>query len=677
VTRICIVGHICVDATPALGGPAHLDAGRLVEIGPLTLTLGGCVANTARTLSALGTPARIHASVGDDDLGRVAQGLVDRIPGATGRLEVRPGRTTSYSVVIEQPGEDRVFWHHVGANAEFTGADLALEGVDLVHIGYPSLLPALLADDAAPLAELLERARRHGATTSVDLAVVDPRTAVGALDWDRILDRVAPLIDVITPSADDLTSALHRDAVDDDAALAALAEDLIRRGAGIAAVSGGSLGVHLATAPVARLREGGRVLAPLAERWAAVSVFRPAAPIARPLTTNGAGDASTAGVLHALIHGADPAEALDIAARAAAAVLTGGGAQDPGGRDAASPGIENPGTGAPTQQADGRAPIVLPGNRPAARFYRGGARIAAFRGEGQAEPHTPEDWIGSVTCVRGEDGVGRTRLPDGRLLVDALAADPVTWLGPEHVARWGADPKLLVKLLDAGQRLPVHAHPDGAFAGAHVGTSHGKAEAWHILTPGVVHLGLREDLSLPRLEALVAAQDPDALLALLHEVPVRPGDRVFVPPGTLHAIGEGVLLAEVQEPEDLSILVEWRDFALDGLRDGHLGLGFDLALRAVDREALSAADLGRLIRRRDDPAGLPADADPFFRLEERIVDGRDELAQGFAVVIVTDGAVQVGGASWPRGTTALVPHAAGAVIAHGRGTLLVCRPPLP
>jgi mannose-6-phosphate isomerase len=279
--------------------------------------------------------------------------------------------------------------------------------------------------------------------------------------------------------------------------------------------------------------------------------------------------------------------------------------------------------------------------------------------------------------VRGEDGVGRTRLPDGRLLVDALVADPARWLGAEHVARWGADPKLLVKLLDAGQRLPVHAHPDRAFADAHVGTPHGKAEAWHILTPGVVHLGLRQDLSLPRLEALVAAQDPDALLALLHEVPVRPGDRVFVPPGTLHAIGEGVLLAEVQEPEDLSILLEWRDFALDGLRDGHLGLGFDLALQAVDRRALDADDLDRLIRRRDDPAGLPADADPFFRLEERIVDGRDELAQGFAVVIVTDGAVQVGGASWPRGTTALVPHAAGAVIAHGRGTLLVCRPPLP
>ncbi|MBW1637540.1 hypothetical protein G3H63_00375 [Microbacterium resistens] len=668
MTGIRIVGHICVDATPSLDGPAHLDAGRLVEIGPLRLALGGCVANTASALSALGTPAQVHGYVGDDVLGRIAGELIDRIPGVSGRLDVQQGLTTSYSVVLEQPGEDRVFWHHVGANAQFSGADIDLDSTDLVHIGYPSLLPALLVDDAAPLVALLERARSIGATTSVDLAVVDPRTAAGALDWDRILDRIAPLIDVITPSADDLTSALGREPIADADALAALAEDLVRRGTAVAAVSGGPLGVHLAAAPAARLRAGGRILTALADEWASASAFRPATQIARPRTTNGAGDASTAGVLHALLTRATPVAALEIAARAAAAVLTGAsdlGAQDRG-REKAS-----------IVKTDGSAPIVLAGNRPAARFYRGGSQIASFRREDQADPHTPEDWIASVTSVRGEDGVGPTRLPHGRLLADAIAADPRAWLGPSHVARWGSDPKLLVKLLDAGQRLPVHAHPDGAFARAHLGTAHGKAEAWHILSPGVVHLGLRERIPLPRLQALVAAQEAESLLALLHEVPVQEGDRVFVPPGTLHAIGAGVLLAEVQEPEDLSILLEWRDFALDGIRDGHLGLGFEVALQAVDRDAMRPEELDRLIRRAADPIGLPAAADPFFRLEQRIVDGGDELSQGFAVVIVTDGEVDVAGTPWPRGTSAVVPYGAGPVAVQGRGTLLVCRPPRP
>ena len=46
-------------------------------------------------------------------------------------------------------------------------------------------------------------------------------------------------------------------------------------------------------------------------------------------------------------------------------------------------------------------PILLPANQPPARFYQGGARIAEFRGSHDAEPNTPEDWVGSTTSVRG------------------------------------------------------------------------------------------------------------------------------------------------------------------------------------------------------------------------------------------------------------------------------------
>jgi mannose-6-phosphate isomerase len=81
-----------------------------------------------------------------------------------------------------------------------------------------------------------------------------------------------------------------------------------------------------------------------------------------------------------------------------------------------------------------------------------------------------------------------TRLDDGRLLSDAITNEPLTWLGEDHVARYGDDVMLLVKLLDAGQRLPVHAHPDGDFAASHVAAAHGKAEAWYILSPGTVYL---------------------------------------------------------------------------------------------------------------------------------------------------------------------------------------------
>jgi mannose-6-phosphate isomerase len=312
--------------------------------------------------------------------------------------------------------------------------------------------------------------------------------------------------------------------------------------------------------------------------------------------------------------------------------------------------------------------VKLPSNRPPERFYRGGARITTFRGEAPAAEYEPEDWIGSTTTIFGEPLLGLTRLPDGRLLRDAVEADPVYWLGAAHVARWGSDLRLLVKLLDAGQRLPVHAHPDDDFAAQHLGHAHGKAEAWYILEGGTVHIGLTRDVAADELAALVASQDVAALLALLHPLEVAPGDVVWVPPGELHAIGAGVLLLELQQPEDLSILLEWHGFQIDGIRAGHLGLGFDIALRAVNRSARTAPARS---------SALPADADPYFRLERLRIDDAVRVAAGFAILVVTHGDLEVGDVPAPRGSTLLLPAADGPVTVRGTGELLIARPPAP
>ena len=326
-------------------------------------------------------------------------------------------------------------------------------------------------------------------------------------------------------------------------------------------------------------------------------------------------------------------------------------------------------------------PILLPANQPPQRFYRGGARIAAFRHAEQAEPRTPEDWVASVTEVRGRGPLGLTTLPSGELLRDAVRRDPQAWLGEEHVHRFGADTKLLVKLLDAGQRLPVHAHPDTAFASSHVGTAHGKAEAWYILEPGEVYLGLTRDVAHDELLALVERQDVDTLLDTLHRIPVLPNQTVFVPPGVLHAIGAGILLAEVQEPEDLSILLEWRDFDLDGQADGHLGLGFDTALQAVEIVGRTAAEVQALIGGRDGNGEtlVPA-ADQYFGIQRLQVRGSVRCGRGFAVLIVIDGNVAIATETGPAldaptGSTVLAPHAAGDLQLSGTGRVIVARPP--
>jgi len=170
------------------------------------------------------------------------------------------------------------------------------------------------------------------------------------------------------------------------------------------------------------------------------------------------------------------------------------------------------------------APIVLEPNQPPDRFYHGGSRIASFRRLPHSRPRTPEDWLASTTALFGHTHTGLTTI-GGITLKERIDTDPLAWLGPDHVAAFGTDTRLLVKLLEAGQRLPVHVHPDHRFAAEHLGLPYGKAEAWYIVDPGEVFLGFKDDISTTQLELLVAQQRTEELLDLLHRREVSPGDR--------------------------------------------------------------------------------------------------------------------------------------------------------
>lgn len=340
------------------------------------------------------------------------------------------------------------------------------------------------------------------------------------------------------------------------------------------------------------------------------------------------------------------------------------------------------------------APIVLAPNQPA-HFYRGGAGIARFRGTPQPSEYSPEDWIGSTTSIFSRPGVGLTHLAGGETLRDAIAAAPVDYLGPEHVARYGADPALLVKILDTDQRLVVHFHPDRAFAARHLGSRYGKTEAWIILEtrpardePACVYLGFRDDADPAVIRRWVNDQDTAAILSSLNQVTVAPGDTWLVPAGVPHAVGAGITLAELQEPTDFSILLEWAGFRIDGPRDGHLGLGFDVALTALDYSGWDSRRLEGLHAPRPEAAErpgvtrlLPQRADPFFLAE--LVAGTVPVTfdDDYAIIVVTAGrgrlSYATGSLPVERGATLLVPYAAGPTTLDGDLRALRCRPPRP
>lgn len=325
---------------------------------------------------------------------------------------------------------------------------------------------------------------------------------------------------------------------------------------------------------------------------------------------------------------------------------------------------------------------VLAANQPADRFYRGGARIAAFRGHESAGDRIPEDWLASTVSVYAEREVGLTVLDDGMLLRDAIERHPVPWLGEAHVDAFGPDACLLVKLLDAGERLPVHSHPSDEFAAAELGLAHGKAEAWLVLEGGLVHVGFRRAVGESELRRWVEEQDADALLGAMHHLELTPGDTLFVPAGVPHAIGAGLFVVELQEPADVSVLLEWTGFDIDGRTTGQLGLGLDRSLRSVDRSGWAAKDVAGLRGRREGRDVLPAGSHRFFRAEWREVRGFAVLPAGFAVVVVVAGSGVMrssDGLSTPvtAGATLLVPFESGDLRVDGDVQLIVCRPPFP
>ncbi|UKZ46020.1 hypothetical protein TrVGV298_000217 [Trichoderma virens] len=309
--------------------------------------------------------------------------------------------------------------------------------------------------------------------------------------------------------------------------------------------------------------------------------------------------------------------------------------------------------------------------------------IGAFRQTNTpVASYEPEDWVASTTCCRGQGNIGLTRLPNGTLLVDAVNSEPEKWLGPDHVAKYGPDTKLLVKLLDPGQRLPVHAHPHVDWASRHLQRKHGKAEAWYILMPGSVWLGLIEDIDPKELLQIVQEKRGVELLDRMHKIDVEPHQTVYVPPGVLHAINYSVLLVEVQEPEDMSILCEWDGYKIDGSKDGHLGLGFETALTAVETRGRTREEVMALVTDAKVAESVFAEeSQSYFHLERVVVNGQSRCRRGFAILVVLMGLVRLKTESselsiLKKGSTVVIPYEDGEFILESENAnVVIARPP--
>ncbi len=204
-------------------------------------------------------------------------------------------------------------------------------------------------------------------------------------------------------------------------------------------------------------------------------------------------------------------------------------------------------------------PIFFERNR-VGRVYLGGKLFHDFFGDPAVDNLEPEEWIASGVCainkVMKHEREGVSRLEGTDIYFDELIrTHKDELLGPRGKLR------ILVKVLDSAIRLPAQAHPDRAFSRAHFDSEYGKTESWLILgtRPGAkLFFGFKDGVTREDFVRAIdeSEQDKDAMEKLMCEITPKVGEMYLVRAKTVHAIGKGCLILEIQEPTDFTIQPE-------------------------------------------------------------------------------------------------------------------------
>ena len=176
---------------------------------------------------------------------------------------------------------------------------------------------------------------------------------------------------------------------------------------------------------------------------------------------------------------------------------------------------------------------------------------------------------------------------------------------------------LLFKFLDAQRDLSVQVHPDDARAARLTPPDLGKTEAWYVVDAAAgsrIYAGLRAGVGKPELEGAIRA---GSCADVLHSFEPRAGDCVFIPAGTVHAIGAGLLVAEIQQSSDVTYrLFDWNRTGPDGRpRPLHIEAGLDAVTRFGPVAPVAAGATA-------DPAVRRLVRCEYFSLDEVVPRGR-------------------------------------------------------
>ena len=182
----------------------------------------------------------------------------------------------------------------------------------------------------------------------------------------------------------------------------------------------------------------------------------------------------------------------------------------------------------------------------------GGTKLKDVLGKPIENDITGESW--ELSTVPGDISVVSNGDLAGASLQDLIEKDPESVLGKSVYKRFGTDFPILIKFIDAKQDLSIQLHPNDELAKKRH-NSFGKTEMWYVMDAdddASLIVGFNKDVSK---EEYAKSIENDTLLDLLNYEKVKEGDTFFINTGKIHAIGAGVLLAEIQQTSDVTYRV--------------------------------------------------------------------------------------------------------------------------
>ena len=281
---------------------------------------------------------------------------------------------------------------------------------------------------------------------------------------------------------------------------------------------------------------------------------------------------------------------------------------------------------------------------------------------------TGESW--EISTVKGDVSIIANGALKGKSLMDVINDNPNEILGTEIYTRFGKQFPLLFKYLDAREDLSIQVHPNEALAKKRH-DSFGKTEMWYIMQADEdarIIVGFKENSNAAEyLENL----ENKTLLSILDDVKVKSGDVFFLETGTVHAIGAGLVVAEIQQTSDITYRLY--DFDRVDAQGATRELHVDLALDAINYNVVQTKkEYSKDVNESNVVVDCPYFTTNFIPLEGNISVQKD--GKSFTVYMCIDGEfeIQCNDAvyNYKKGDTLLIPAGISELIISGKASIL-------